>query len=316
MLIDEANITVSGGHGGAGLVSFGKMAHSGPDGGNGGDGGNYYVKAVNDITLLNQFSHETRFSAEDGYPGGKNKQNGKNGRDAVLDLPIGTTIINRATGEAILELNEEGQTELLCQGGKRGKGNYEFRGPRNTAPRHAQPGLEGERKEVKIILKLIAEYGLIGLPNSGKSSLLNEITNAKAKIGNYAFTTLSPNLAVFEGKVIADVPGLIEGAHQGKGLGIGFLKHIEKIRVLLHCISSDSKDALKDYKIVRDEMGNYNKLLLDKKEIILLTKSDLLDKKEIDMLRNKFKSVTKDILVISIYDWESIEKFKETILKY
>jgi GTPase len=314
MLIDRAEIIVKGGHGGAGLVSFGKMTRSGPDGGNGGRGGDLYVRAVSDITLLNQFSQETKFTGGRGGNGGQNKRTGKGGEDLELLLPIGTSLIDKETGEVVLELTEIGQRELLCEGGKGGRGNWEFRSSRNTTPMKAQPGLPGDVKHLIVELKLIAQYGFIGLPNAGKSSLLNEITNAHAKTANYAFTTLSPNLGVLNGKVIADIPGLIEGASDGRGLGISFLKHIEKVKVLLHAISVESKDPMKDYKTVRTELGNYSKALLKKEEVILLTKADLVDKKIIQKLEKRFLKKAKKVLPISIHDWESLEKLKKELV--
>jgi GTPase len=314
MLMDTAIVTMSGGHGGAGIVSFGKKARSGPDGGNGGKGGDLYVKATSDITLLNQFNVQTSFAASDGNPGRKYRQSGKNGEDLEILLPKGTSIYDADSGEFILELTEINQRELLCIGGKGGRGNYEFRSAKNTTPQYAQSGLRGQKRTVKLELKLIADFGLIGLPNAGKSSLLNELTNAKAKIGDYAFTTLSPNLGIYNGKVIADIPGLIEGAASGKGLGIGFLKHIEKVEVLLHCISADSKDPLKDYKIVRDEIKKYNKVLLNKKEIILITKSDLVDKKDLPKIK---KAITlSEAEWVSVYDLDSIENLKKILSSY
>ncbi len=306
MLMDTAITTFSGGHGGAGIVSFGKKARSGPDGGNGGKGGDLFVRATSDITLLNQFNVQSSWEAPDGHPGGKYRQSGKDGKDMEILLPKGTSIFDVETGELIMELSEIGQKELLCIGGKGGRGNYEFRSAKNTTPEYAQSGLRGQKRTVKLVLKLIADFGLIGLPNAGKSSLLNELTNAKAKVGDYDFTTLSPNLGIYKGKVIADIPGLIEGASSGKGLGIGFLKHIEKVGVILHCIAADSLDPLKDYEIVRDEIKKYNKVLLRKKEIILITKSDLVNKKNLPKIKNS--------IPVSIYDFESLEKLKRKCL--
>ncbi len=314
MLMDTAIVTLAGGHGGAGIVSFGKKARSGPDGGNGGKGGDLYVRATSDITLLNQFNVQSSFTAPDGKPGGKYRQSGKDGEDMELLLPKGTSIFDTETGEFILELTEIGQKELLCIGGKGGRGNYEFRSAKNTTPEYAQSGLRGQKRGLKLVLKLIADFGLIGLPNAGKSSLLNELTNAKAKIGDYAFTTLSPNLGIMNGKVIADIPGLIEGASTGKGLGIGFLKHIEKVGVLIHCIEADSIDPLKDYKVVHEEIKSYNKVLLQKPEIILITKSDLVDKKIITKLKKDFGKKSTNVLPVSIHDFESLEKLKAALL--
>ncbi len=313
MFVDEADITITGGHGGAGLVSFGKMAHSGPDGGNGGKGGDVYLLAESDITLLAQFTRKIEYSAQAGEPGGKNRRSGKNGDDLIIKLPIGTSVFDKATDDLIVELKFVGQQEIICSGGKGGRGNFEFRSPRHTTPMISQPGLPGDEKKVRLILKLIADFGLIGLPNSGKSSLLNELTNSNVKTANYAFTTLTPNLGVLKGKVIADIPGLIEGASVGRGLGISFLKHIEKVGVLLHCISAESTDSVKDYKTIRKELKKYNEKLLDKREIILITKSDLSEPNELKKIKTKINKYCKEILFVSIHDWESLEALSEII---
>ena len=324
MLIDDADVTVQGGHGGPGIVSFGKKMGSGPDGGNGGKGGNVYFLGVNDITLLTQFTHQTAFEGGLGRPGGRNRKSGKDGEDLIIMLPVGTTVIDNETKEILFEIKDVNQKELICKGGKGGRGNYEFRSPRRTTPEFAQPGLSGEKKNLKLILKLIADFGLIGLPNAGKSSLLNELTNAKAQVANYPFTTLTPNLGVFKGKVIADIPGLIEGASGGRGLGVSFLKHIEKVGVLLHCISSETTNPLADYKTIREELKNYNKELLNKSEIILITKSDLTDTKNVEKIAKKLKNkakpgtvwyLAKKIHPVSIHDWDSIVKLKNLLLK-
>lgn len=304
MLVDKAEITVRGGHGGAGCVSFGFLRRSGPDGGNGGKGGDLYIRSTSDLTLLNRFISKFDFSAPNGENGTKNKKTGKSGDDIELLVPVGTIVINKETGKVIVEFTKVDQRELIAKGGNGGWGNYEFRSPTRTTPDFAKPGLPGEKFDIILNLKLIADYGLIGLPNAGKSSLLNELTRAQAKTANYPFTTLTPNLGAIGSKFIADIPGLIEGASVGKGLGIEFLKHIEKVKVLLHCISAESGDLDRDYKIVRNEMGKYNKELLNKKEIIIITKSDLASK------NIRFK---KSILV-SIHDWDSIESLKKLLI--
>ena len=313
MLIDTVEVIFKGGRGGKGIVSFGKTARSGPDGGNGGQGGDLYVRAVSDITLLNQFSRKSLFYAGNGMAGKRGKKTGLDGDDLELLLPIGTSIIDKITGETIVELNRVDERKLICAGGKGGLGNWEFRSSVLQAPEISQPGLEGEEKKFILSLRLIADFGLVGLPNAGKSSLLNELTRAKAKVADYPFTTLSPNIGVYEGRLLADIPGLIEGAYAGKGLGIRFLKHIEKVGVILHCISSDSCDLVKDYNTVRSEMEKYNPELIKKTEVILLTKSDLVEnkfqKKNIKIL----KATSKNILPVSIYDWESLEKLKKLI---
>jgi GTPase len=315
MLIDEVEVSFKGGHGGRGITSFGKKEHSGPDGGNGGRGGDLYIITSSDITLLNQFSRKQDFSADDGNPGERNRRTGKNGKDLEILLPIGTSIVDIETKETLYELNKVDERILMCKGGLGGLGNWEFRGPKNITPSHSQPGLEGDIKKVKLILKLIADFGLVGLPNAGKSSLLNEVTNAKAKIANYPFTTISPNLGVYKGKYLADIPGLIEGASSGKGLGIGFLKHIEKVGVIFHCISSESQNLLGDYATVRNEMKKYNSILLKKKEIILLTKTDLLEENEKRKYLSKLGKKSKQVLEVSIYNYESIENIRKIISK-
>lgn len=314
MLIDSAEVIFKGGHGGSGVTSFGKKEHSGPDGGNGGKGGDLYVEATSDLTLLNQFSRKSLFGAESGESGGRNKMNGLNGKDLVVFLPFGTSLIEQETGKVVYELDKIGDRKLICKGGLGGRGNWEFRSSTNQAPRFHQPGLPGEVYKLILSLKLIADFGLIGLPNSGKSSLLNELTRAHAKIANYPFTTLSPNLGVCEGKFLADIPGLIEGAAEGKGLGTKFLKHIEKVSVLLHCLSSESTDLIRDYEVVRSEIGKYSQDLLKKPEIILLTKSDLMDKKTVKEDIQKLKTKTKQVVAVSIYDWESLEKLKKLLI--
>jgi len=312
MLIDIAEVTFKGGNGGHGKVSFRKHM-KGPDGGNGGDGGNFYVVAKPDLRLLNQFTRETIFSAENGIPGGSNQRHGKNGNDLEIELPTGTSIIDKKSGREIYDLTKEGQRILICKGGEGGLGNWEFRMEDNHIPKHAEPGKKGEVKELILSLKLIADFGFIGLPNAGKSSLLNELTGAHEKIANYSFTTLAPALGVFNHKVLADIPGLIEGASSGKGLGIGFLKHVEKVKVLLHCISCESQDVLNDYETVRKELGIFNAKMLEKKEIILLTKTDLVDPKYIEDAKKQLQSKSDQILTVSINDWASIENLKQIL---
>jgi len=312
MLIDKVEAIFVGGSGGNGKSSF-RRNEKGPDGGNGGKGGDLYVKAVRDIFLLNQFTEKLVIAAENGKMGSSNNKSGHGGEDLVIDLPIGTSITDKETGNLILELNEDGETKLLCKGGRGGLGNWEFRSSKETTPKHAELGCVGQRVEVVLTLKLIADYGLIGLPNAGKSSLLNELTNANAKIANYAFTTLSPNLGVIKGRVLADIPGLIEGAFEGRGLGISFLKHIEKVETLIHCISCESTDILKDYETIRGEIGKYNPVLLEKREIILLTKTDMLEGVDVERILKTLKGKSKEVLAVSIHDLESIQKIKALI---
>lgn len=307
MLIDEAKIIIRGGHGGAGCVSFRSKKGGGPDGGNGGRGGDVYGRATSDIYALAHFLSKKVFKASDGENGEAGIRSGANGKDLILIMPVGTLLTDEK-GEEI-ELTKKDQEILLAEGGLGGRGNESFKSPTNTTPRYAQKGLEGQEKKFNLKLKLIADFGLIGLPNTGKSSLLNEITNANAKIGDYPFTTLEPNLGVLNGKVLADIPGLIEGASEGKGLGHKFLKHIEKVKLLLHCISSESDNPSKDYKIIREEIKKFNLKLLNKKEIILMTKSDLKESK----IRGL--SASSQVIPISIHNWDSIQALTKILSK-
>ena len=304
---------VKGGKGGAGKVSFGKMMGSGPDGGNGGSGGNLYMLSSPDITLLNQFSQKKTFSADNGLPGSKKKMSGANGKDFELTIPVGTTIIDKQTRNNLFEFTKANERHLVARGGKGGMGNFMFRSPTKTTPRYAQPGAKGEEKKLILTLKLIADFGLIGLPNAGKTSLLNELTKANAKTASYPFTTLWPNLGVYSGHIWADIPGLIERASEGRGLGTRFLKHIEKVSTIIHCISVESKDILKDYQTVRKELLSYGKGLTAKPEIILLTKIDLIDNNQIASLVKKFKNLKLNVYPVSIHDWDSIENIKKII---
>lgn len=313
MLIDIAEVIFKGGDGGSGKVSFRKNK-KGPDGGNGGCGGNLYVIAKSDLKLLNQFTQENIFSAGKGIPGMSNQKSGKNGEDIEIFLPVGTSIVDKNSGREIFDLTKEDERILICKGGNGGLGNWEFRSSEDPIPRHAEPGKKGEIKELILSLKLIADFGLIGLPNAGKSSLLNELTGSHEKTANYPFTTLAPALGVFEHKVLADIPGLIEGASTGRGLGIGFLKHIEKVKVLLHCISCESQDVLKDYETVRKELEQFSSKLLEKKEIILLTKSDLVDAKYLEQAKNILREKSEQIVPVSINDWKSLENLKKLLV--
>jgi len=240
MLIDEVNIVIKSGNGGNGLAhlySDGSRPKGGPDGGKGGDGGDVYLKAVSDISRLNQFRFPKKFMAEDGEKGDQNNRSGSRGKDLILEVPIGT-VINYDNGTSH-ELTEVGELFLAARGGRGGWGNHHFRSATNQTPREFQYGQKTEFKNLFLQLKLIADVGLIGLPNAGKTSLLNELSAANARVANYPFTTLEPNLGVMKGgHIIADIPGLVEGAVTGKGLGIKFLKHIERTRLLVHCLSA------------------------------------------------------------------------------
>lgn len=314
MLIDEARITIKAGNGGRGMVHMyrDKMRpKGGPDGGDGGDGGDVIFKAVSDIGALNLFRHQTKFIAENGFPGGKNQMTGHNGQDLILEIPIGSVI--QSDNGIQKELTKVSETYLAVKGGQGGHGNYHYRSSTNQQPDQFQPGEQTEAKNIYIQLKLIADVGLVGLPNAGKTSLLNELTPAHAKVANYPFTTLEPNLGVTKGgKIIADIPGLIEGASAGKGLGHKFLKHIERTQVIVHCLACDSVDPKNDYQKIRKELENYSSILISKPEIIVLTKSDLLDNPKETA---KLKKLTKANLATSIIDPASIKKLNDLIAK-
>lgn len=313
MLIDEVEIVVKGGDGGVGIVSFGKGEKSGPDGGNGGKGGGVYIVASSDLTLLNQFQAKPSVSAENGIDGGKDKMAGRMGNDLVLSIPVGSDMKDLDTGE-VFKLKKAGERFLLCRGGKGGVGNFELRSSRNTTPKNTIPPKEGQKRLLKVVLSFIADFGLIGLPSAGKSSLLNELVNTNVKTAEYHFTTLEPNLGVLPNKkIIADIPGLIEGASKGKGLGIKFLKHIQKVGLLFHCLASNSPDVVKDYKIVRKELGEFSKDLLKKDEVILLTKHDLVSEEEIKKLKLKLRNLKRKIIVTSIHDEDSINELMEAL---
>jgi len=316
MILDEVILTVAAGNGGEGAVSFRREKYipkGGPDGGNGGAGADVYFVGTNDLAALNKFRSQKNIKAEDGGMGRSKKMIGKNAASLYVRIPIGTTITNTATGKK-MNISDVGQELLIARGGYGGIGNWELRSAQNQTPREGKPAGRGEVFELHLNLSFIADVGLIGLPNAGKSSLLNAITNAQAKIGDYPFTTLEPNLGNLNGTIIADIPGLIEGASTGKGLGIKFLKHIEKTRVIVHCIDITTPDVLHAYHIVRKELKKYNPLLTTKDEFIFLTKKDLVtDSVKLNKIK-EFKTISSKVFAFSIIDNVDIKKII-TLLK-
>ncbi len=315
MLIDDVTIKVSAGHGGKGGVFFNKNKMSlGPTGGRGGNGGNVYVEGVSDLGALRQFRYKKEILAKDGENGKRQLNDGTAGEDIVLKIPVGTVLHNLDVGK-YKEITKVGERLIIAAGGFGGHGNYHFRSGKNTSPRQFQPGLPGEAFALRMELKLIADVGFVGYPNAGKSSLLNELTAAKSKVANYPFTTLEPNLGVYYDLILADIPGLIEGASVGKGLGIKFLRHIERTKILFHLISAESEDPLKDYYAVTKELMTYNSELLKKPEYIFLTKSDLVGEKILKEKMMELKKAGKPVKAISIYDPEGIEEVKKILNK-
>jgi GTP-binding protein len=313
MLIDDVNVRISAGHGGKGAVAFNKtLMNLGPAGGAGGKGGSAYAEGVSDLSALGQFRFKKEFAAEDGRDGRDQFRDGHDGKDLILKVPVGTIAHNLTTGTDV-EIERVGERLLIAKGGNGGKGNYLFRSSRNTSPKQSQPGLPGESFAFRLELKFIADVGFVGLPNVGQSSLLNELTNAKSKVANYAFTTLEPNLGTYYELILADIPGLIEGSSTGKGLGTKFLRHIERTRTLFHFISAESPTPVEDYKTIRAELGAYSKALLKKPEHLFLTKSDVVDEKTLKAMLTKLKKIDPKVVAISIIDDESIKKVQKLL---
>ena len=313
MIVDDIKITVIAGHGGRGLVTFSKTKRTlGPTGGSGGNGGNVFVEGVADLGALRQFRFKKEFEAKDGQHGKSRLNDGHNADDLTLLVPVGT-VCHNITKRKDIEITKIGQKEMIATGGRGGKGNYLFRSATNTSPMQFQEGKPGESFEVHLELKMIADVGFIGLPNVGKSSLLNELTNANSKVANYPFTTLEPNLGAYYDLILADIPGLIEGASTGKGLGIKFLRHIERTKTLFHFIAADSDDPVQDYKTVRAELEAYNILLSAKPEYVFISKSDTVTPDTISEIKKQFKKIGKEAVALSIINQDSIEGVKKML---
>jgi len=332
--VDQAKIYVKAGNGGAGCVSFRREKYvpkGGPDGGDGGDGGDVILVADPQVHTLYDFYHQVHFKAENGKPGMGKKMKGRDGEDLILKVPVGTVVKDAETGEVLGDLTEPNQKLVVARGGKGGRGNARFATPTRQAPRIAEPGKPGEERWLILELKLIADVGLVGFPNAGKSTLLSRISAAKPKIADYPFTTLEPNLGVVklvEGYtfVVADIPGLIEGAHKGIGLGHDFLKHIERTRVLLYILDlSKKEEVVKDYQVLKKELELFNPNLLKKPYLIALNKVDLFpNMDEVKDIINKFpeedrnrihliSAVTGQGVVDLLYAlWNIIRKEKES----
>ena len=322
--LDQVKIYIKAGDGGSGSPSFRRekfIEFGGPDGGDGGKGGSVILVSERNLNTLIDYRYQQHFKAERGGDGKGKNQTGKGGDNLYLKVPIGTQVFEEDNKTLIFDFKKEKEEYTAAIGGKGGFGNTRFKSSTNRAPRKFTKGLKGEDFCIWLQLKTIADIGIIGLPNAGKSSLLASITSANPKIANYKFTTLNPNLgvAVYDDKEItlADIPGLIEGAHKGVGLGTKFLKHIERCKTLLHLIDVTEKDLIRSYKQIRAELGKYSKSLLKKNEIIVLNKIDLIDKKNLDSKKKILNSkIKKKIYDLSTFDKSKISKIKSKLLEY
>ena len=321
--LDQAKIYIKAGNGGSGSASFRRekfIEYGGPDGGDGGDGGSIIVECDRNLNTLIDFRYAQHFRAQNGNPGSKKNKTGANGKDLILRVPTGTQMYEEDNNTLIYDFTKGKERYLVASGGKGGLGNVRFKSSTNRAPRKKTNGKAGEEFWIWFQLKVIADVGIIGKPNAGKSSLLAALTRAKPKIASYPFTTINPNLGVayYGGKEItlADIPGLVEGAHKGIGLGDKFLRHIERCKVLLHLIDVSEENLIDCYKKIKHELFSYDKILNKKKEIIFLNKSDLLNKRDIDKKIKEFKNkIKKKCEVISVFSEKDIKKVKTILIK-
>jgi GTP-binding protein len=315
-LVDEVRIWAQAGRGGDGVIRWlrtKETARGGPAGGDGGRGGDVLLKGVRDLAALARYRYEKHFKAHNGEAGGNDNMHGADGANLVLQVPVGTSARVVDTGEEF-EINDEGEEILIFKGGGGGRGNAHYKGATNQNPFQAREGREGGGGDILLTLKIIADIGLVGLPNAGKSSLLNALTNAKPKIGDYPFTTLEPNLGAFYGYVLADIPGLIEGASAGRGLGTKFLKHIEKTRILLHLVSVEQENHLMAYREVRKELQSFGKGLVEKPEIIILSKTDLTEPEDWETKQKAFiKETGREVIAVSVENPVSLKNLSDRL---
>ena len=322
--LDQVKIYIKAGNGGDGSPSFRRekfIEYGGPDGGDGGKGGSVILKAEQNLNTLIDFRYQQHHKAKRGENGAGQNRTGKSGEDLILKVPLGTQVFEEDNKTLIYDFTKISEEFTAAAGGKGGLGNTRFKSSTNRAPRKFTKGTQGEEFTIWLQLKTIADIGIIGLPNAGKSSLLASVTNANPKIANYQFTTLNPNLGVasYDNKeiTIADIPGLVEGAHKGTGLGIQFLKHIERCKSLLHLIDITSEDLKKSYQQVKNELKKYSNKLIKKKELIVLNKIDLIDEKEVDHIIKDFKKNTKsEVIALSTFNKSSVSKIKSKLLNY
>ena len=317
--IDYVKFYAKSGDGGAGSVHFRREKHvpkGGPDGGDGGRGGNIILRGNSQLWTLLHLKYRKHITAENGGHGEGNRKFGKDGEDIILEVPIGTIAKDAETGEKLVEIMEDGEEQVLLPGGKGGQGNVHYKSSTNQTPRYAQPGIEGKEATIILELKILADVGLVGFPNAGKSTLLSVVSEAKPEIADYPFTTLVPNLGVvpyrdYKSFVMADIPGIIEGAAEGKGLGNRFLRHIERNSILLFMIPADAAEIQKEYKILSGELKKHNPELMDKDRLLAITKSDLLDEELMTEMKEELPEV--ETLFISSVTGQGIQPLKDKI---
>ena len=319
MFVDYAEIEIAAGDGGRGAVSFRHEKYipkGGPDGGDGGKGGDVYVRASSNLSTLLDFRYKKKFKAEHGNQGGKKNKFGEGGDDLYIDFPVGTEITDLDSGERLVDLTFHDQIFLIAKGGKGGRGNDHFKSSTNQTPRYAEDGQPGEQRRISLELRLIADVGLVGFPNVGKSTLLSRVSAAQPKIADYPFTTKVPNLGIvplsdYRSFVMADIPGLIEGAHQGRGMGIQFLRHIQRTRILVYLLDITSDNPLKDFEILRGEMGFFDSELVQKPAVIAINKIDLIPDRPIKV--DGFSG--QEIYFISAASGENLDELKNVLAR-
>ena len=325
--IDETVITVKAGNGGSGCLSFRREKYipfGGPDGGDGGDGGSVIVKATDSLNTLADFKNKSLFVAENGKAGSGKNKHGRNGEDLLINLPLGCVVYDNETNEELFDLDDEKKSFILAKGGDHGFGNVRFKSSTNRAPRKKTSGKEGESKEIRIVLKVLADVGLVGLPNAGKSSFLKAVSMAKPKVADYEFTTLTPNLGVvlysdYEKFIVADIPGIIEGASKGVGLGTRFLRHISRTKMLLNLVDCSGKsyeDIMAEIKKIRHELSTYDVMLIKKALWIVINKIDLLNNDEIMRLKDMFKNYETDVFFISSTTKVGVKNLTDKIYEF
>lgn len=318
MFVDQILITAKAGNGGDGVERWRHekfVPNAGPSGGNGGNGGDVYIEAVRDLGLLAKYTGSPEFEAEVGEPGQNDSKYGRGGKDLTIKVPVGSVVTDTERGRTY-EFFVEGARERVLKGGQGGLGNEHFKSSTNRTPKETTKGKLGEQSTLKIELTLVVDVGLIGMPNAGKSTLLNAFTNARSAVGAYPFTTLQPHLGDLYGYVIADIPGLIEGASAGKGLGHTFLRHVTRTKMLLHLVSLEHADPIAAYQTILNELASYHTSLVEKEEWIIFTKKDLADQQQLDAVQTFIDSTTKRVFVISAETGENMKTLQDALVQY